>query len=76
MVYIADSLLEKVAERLPIILKNCSMLGDIYNAQKNASIIYLGLVHSMQRGREEERGRDATESLVCLCVYYPLIAIN
>ena len=28
----------------PIILKNCSMLGDAYKAQKNASIIYLGLV--------------------------------
>ena len=27
----------------PIILKNCSMLRDTYNAQKNASSIYLGL---------------------------------
>ena len=35
---------EELAEKWPIILKSCSMLGDTYNAQKNASIIYLGLV--------------------------------
>ena len=37
-------ILEELAEKWPIILKNCSMLGDTYNAQKNASIIYLGLL--------------------------------
>ncbi len=35
--------LEELAEKWPIILKNCSMLGATYNAQKNASIIYLSL---------------------------------
>ena len=35
-----------MAEKWPIILKNFSMLGDSYNAPKNASIIYLGLVTS------------------------------
>ena len=38
--------LEELAEKWPIILKNCSMLGDTYNAQKNASIIYLGPAHT------------------------------
>ena len=35
--------LDELAEMWSILLKNCSMLDDIYNAQKNASIIYLGL---------------------------------
>ena len=38
-----------MAEKWPIILKNCSMLGDTYNAQKNASIIYLGLIARLNR---------------------------
>ncbi len=36
--------LEELAEKWPIILKNCSMLGATYNAKKNASIIYLSLL--------------------------------
>ena len=35
-----------LAERWTIILKVCSMLGDTYNAKKNVSIIYLGLLVS------------------------------
>ena len=38
---------EELAEKWPILFKNCSMLGDTYNAQKNASIIYLGLDGSL-----------------------------
>ena len=39
--------LEELAEKWPIILKYCSMLGDTYNTQKNASIIYLGLAGTL-----------------------------
>ena len=49
-----------MAEKWPIILKNCSMLGDTYNAQKNASIIYLGLV----KERETEINRPVKHSVI------------
>ena len=46
--------------KLPIILKYCSLLLGTYNAQKNASIIYLGLAtrHAVSE-REGGAGRSA-----------------
>ena len=74
---------EGFAEKWPIILKNCSMLGDTYNAQKNASIIYLGLAENQRTGRSrrKQRNRDnvyrKTESrLYSLITPFPKVQRN